>query len=188
MDEREWFEQLYREYADFLFRVGRRLLDPGESEDLLLDILQDVFLTAWDRRETLRAHPNPGGWLVEAVKFRVRGSRAKAQRRGLRHARSLDEADAPPAIADGAPSPEQRAILLDHLEKLEQLLGKENAALFIGWALEGRSANELAGRFGLSVSCVWMRLSRAKKKLAQHPEIFYILLVMMTGFPPLTHQ
>lgn len=186
MDEREWFEKLYRDNADFLFRIGRRLLSPGESEDVLLDILQEVFLTAWDRRESLMAHPNPGGWLVEAVKFRIRGSRAKTQRRSLRHARSLDEEDAAPPIADSGPSPEQSAILRDHLDKLEQVVGKENAGLFVGWALEGRSAGELAELYKLSVSCVWMRLSRTKKKLAEHPEIFYIFLVMMTGLSSLT--
>ncbi|MDO5378869.1 MAG: sigma-70 family RNA polymerase sigma factor [Clostridia bacterium] len=186
MNEREWFEQLYREYADFLFRIGRRLLDPGENEDLLFDILQEVFLTAWDRRQTLMAHPNPGGWLVEAVKFRIRGSRAKTQRRSLRHARSLDEEGAAPPIADSSPSPEQNAILRDHLEQLQKLVGEENAGLFVGWVLEGRSAGELAEAYGLSLSCVWMRLSRTKKKLAEHPEIFYIFLVMMTGLSSLT--
>ncbi len=186
MDEREWFEQLYRENADFLFRVGRRLLNPGESEDVLTDVLQDVFLTAWNRRETLMAHPNPGGWLVEAVKFRVRGAHAKAQRRGLRHAHSLDdEESAAPPIADSAPSPEQNAILRDHVDKLEQAVGKENAHLFLGWALEGRSAGELAETYNLSVSCVWMRLARTKKKLAQHPELFYIFIVMAIGCPSL---
>ena len=49
MDERAWFEQTYAEYADFLYRIGRRLL-AGRSEDALYDAIQDVFLTMWNKR------------------------------------------------------------------------------------------------------------------------------------------
>ena len=36
MDERVWFEQLYSQYADFLFRIGRRLLT-GRDDSVLYD-------------------------------------------------------------------------------------------------------------------------------------------------------
>lgn len=180
MDERQWFDRLYHAHIDLLFRLGRRLLP--ESEDALLDILQEVFLAAWGKRAQLMHHPNPGGWLVEALKFRVMSARTKSQRKTLREAYSLDEEDSAAPVAEKELSPEQSAILAGHMHKLRELLGEENADIFIAWALEGRSAAEIAAAHGLTTSCVWMRISRSRKKLAAHPELFYILLVMLTGF------
>ena len=67
MEERAWFEQVYRQNVDLLFRVGRRLLDSDENPDTLYDMVQEIFLLLWDRRETLKTHPNIGGWLMAAL-------------------------------------------------------------------------------------------------------------------------
>ena len=50
MEERAWFEQVYRQNVDLLFRVGRRLLDSDENPDTLYDMVQEIFLLLWDRR------------------------------------------------------------------------------------------------------------------------------------------
>lgn len=169
MDERAWFDVLYHENAELLFRLGRRLCGAG-GEDSLLDVIQDVFLTAWSKRAELMVHPNPGGWLVCALK--------------LRRAYSLDEEDAALPVCDRALTPEQSAVLAGHIEQLRALLDEENADIFIEWALMGKTAADIAKDHYLSVSCVWMRISRARRKLAQHPELFYIFLVILTGFDP----
>lgn len=185
MDEQQWFDQIYHQYADFLFRIGRRLQNPGESEDALFDIIQEVFLVAWDKRAELMTHPNIGGWLVSAIKFRVRGARSKVQRRSAHHAYSLDEPETVP-LADDSLSVEQDAVLSSHLDAIRELLGEENTELFLAYTLQGYSARELAEKTGLSESCVWMRIARIKKKLSAHPEIFYVFLILMTGIPTLT--
>ena len=140
------------------------------------------FLTAWNKRVQLMRHPNPGGWLVEALKFRVMSARTRSQRKSLREAYSLDEEDSPAPVAEKELSPEQSAILAGHMRKLRELLGQENAEIFLAWAVEGRSAAEIAAAHDLTTSCVWMRISRSRKKLAAHPELFYIFLAMLTGF------
>ena len=171
MDERAWFEQAYAEYADFLYRIGRRLL-AGRSEDVLYDAIQDVFLTMWNKRAELTAHPNPGGWLVTALKFRLRTD----SRRAARHsALSLDDEDNPLPVEDTrSPSPEESAVLASHVEQLRALLGEEQTQLFLDYALH---------RYGVSPECVWVRISRLRKKIAQHPEIFYLVTVLLSGFP-----
>ncbi|MFR5794527.1 MAG: RNA polymerase sigma factor [Christensenellales bacterium] len=92
-----------------LFRVGRRLLDSDENPDTLYDMVQEIFLLLWDRRETLKTHPNIGGWLMAALKFRILGERGRVTRRALRHAYSLDDDGAAP-VSDRALSPEERAV------------------------------------------------------------------------------
>ena len=182
MDVQVWFEQVYRQYADFLFRVGRRFQGPGEGEDALLDLIQEVFLVLWDRREELMSHPNIGGWLVEALKFRIRGARNKLTRRALRHAYSLDEEDAAP-IADDDITPEQYAATRAHFDAIRELLGEENAELFLAYVLDGRSAHELALARGVSDSCIFMRIARIKKRLARHPEVFFGILLSILSLP-----
>ena len=183
MSQEQWFESTYQQYADFLMRIGRRLLLDND-EDALYDAIQEVFLLLWDRRNELQSHPNIGGWLVEAIKFRIRGSRAKVTRRALRHAYSLDEEEALPLEDNSAISPEQNAVLQSRMEQLRELLGEENANLFIDYTLNGYSAKDLAQTYGVSESCVWMRMSRIKKKLLAHPEIFYTILLTLTGLGP----
>lgn len=176
MDERQWFEAVYRQHIDLLVRVGRRLQSSSSGDDALDDIIQEVFLALWDRRAELMHHPNVGGWLVEALKFRVSNARSKITRRSLHHAYSLDAEDAMP-IADGGETPEQRAALAKQLDALTDLLGEENARLFLAHVLEGRTAHELAAQYGVSDSCMGMRIYRLRRQLAKHPEIFFTLLL-----------
>lgn len=182
MDERQWFDTLYHQHVDFLYRIGRRLLGGSAGEDQLLDVVQDVFLTAWQKRRELMIHPNPGGWLTQSLKLRCLGTNTKAQRRALRAAYSLDEEDSAAPAAPASFSPEQQAILESHKQKIREFLGDDQAELFFAFVLEGRTASELSEATGLSQSCIFMRLARAKKKLAQHPEMFYILLIILSEF------
>lgn len=181
MDEKAWFEQAYAQYADFLFRVGHRFLS-GRSEDVLYDAIQDVFLTMWNKRAELTRHPNIGGWLVEALKYRMlMDSRTVARQSRLC---SLDDEENPIPVEDTASvSPEQSAVLRDHIDQLRALLGEEQAQLLLDYTLGGYRAKDLAEKYGVSPACVWVRISRLKKKIAQHPEIFYILVVLLSGFP-----
>ena len=179
MNEREWFEQIYEQHADMLFRLGRHLLG-GQDDSVLYDLMQDTFLDAWGKRGQLMAHPNIGGWLTLSLKNRTLGMQSKAKRRSLKNAWSLDDEESAP-IADSAMTPEQEALLHDRVAALHELLGEENAALFLAYAVDGYTARELGKRFGLSEDCVWMRISRMKRKLVAHPEIFYAMLLITIG-------
>lgn len=185
MDEREWFERVYRQNAGLLYRVGRRLLSPEQDEDALYDILQDVFLALWDGRRELMAHPNVGGWLMQALKFRVSNARSKQLRRNLRAAYSLDEDDAP-AVAAGGETPEELAALAQYMQALCDLLGEDNARLFLAHALQRRTVHELAAERGVSDSCVAMRLFRLRRQIRLHPEIFFSILMIALHFRSLT--
>lgn len=180
MNEKEWFEQIYREHADFLFRLGRHLVAGSADESVLYDLMQDAFMDAWNKRAALMAHPNIGGWLTLSLKNRAMAYRQKTNRCAVRTAYSLDEEDAAP-VAEDSMTPEQTAILRDRVAALEDLLGRENAMLFLAYALDGYTAKEIGRRWGLSEDCVWMRISRMKKKLVAHPEIFYAMLLLSIG-------
>lgn len=179
MTEQEWFERTYHDHADMLFRLGRHLLG-GQDDSTLYDLMQDTFLDAWSKREKLMLHPNIGGWLALSLKNRAMSARQKAQRRSMRNAYSLDDAQSAP-VADAAMTPEQEAMLGDRVAAMRELLGEENAALFLSYAVDGCTAREIGKRWGLSEDCVWMRISRMKRKLVAHPEIFYAMLLVAIG-------
>lgn len=179
MNEREWFEQIYHDHADMLFRLGRHLLG-GQDDSTLYDLMQDTFLDAWSKREKLMEHPNIGGWLALSLKNRAMAAQQKARRRGMRNAYSLDDEESAP-VADSAMTPEQETLLGDRVAALRDLLGEENAALFLAYAVDGCTAREIGRRWHLSEECVWMRISRMKRKLVAHPEIFYAMLMLVIG-------
>ena len=174
----KWLEKLYGQHYDLLYSLGRRLaLRYGLKEDSLYDQLQEVFLTLWRKRETLKNHPNPGGWLVNALKLQL-AAQARKQRQG---ASSL-----PPEAADAEPDretlgPAELFLQAETMRAVEKLLGRETAALFLAYVLEGASGKDMAQVLHVSEAAVRVRVSRAKKKLMKHPEIFLLLLSSMLG-------
>ena len=181
MDEREWFADVYRRYADMLFRLARRLLYGRANEAELCDLVQDVFLVLWQRRDQLKTHPNIGGWLTEAVKLRAGRRGAAITKQALRTAYSLDAHD-DFLLGEDGDTPESRAALAVHVDAIRALLGDEDAELFLAYALRGESAREIAARTGLSRSCVSMRIYRLRRRLRAHPEIFYTIVLFALQF------
>jgi RNA polymerase sigma factor (sigma-70 family) len=180
LEDRAWLEQVYREQIDTLIPMGRYFAK-GVADDLLFDAIQEIFLALWRKRAALMNHPNIGGWLVDALKLELRAECRKQRRRAARHSYSMDEREQP-TLADDTPMAEELVFQEEQYDLIRQLLGEENAALFIAFTVEGRTAKELAAQYGLSESCIWVRVGRMRKKLLQHPEIFGAFLFLMIGF------
>ena len=115
---------------------------------------------------------------MAALKFRILGERGRVTRRALRHAYSLDDDGAAP-VSDRALSPEERAVFSGHVQAIRRLLKPDMAELFIDYAVNGCTPQQLAQKNGLTVSCVWMRLNRCKRRLREHPEFFYLFLLIV---------
>ena len=91
MEELEWFESIHNRYADFCFNLGKHLLYGGSDEDVLYDVVQEVFLTLWTKRKELMNHPNIGGWLSLTVRYRMMSTMKERRRHDQQQAFSLDE-------------------------------------------------------------------------------------------------
>ncbi len=61
------FQMLYESYAAKMYRVCYREL---QDEELAGDIVHNVFLSIWERRDTL-VMENPASFLIHAVKIQV---------------------------------------------------------------------------------------------------------------------
>lgn len=182
-----WLEELYGQYYTMLYKAGMRLCKTPAQFSGLYDELQEVFVALWRKREQLLHHPNIGGWLVCALRLQLLARAQKGAKEFHSTAFSLDDENAPALRAESSMPAEPTEALLyqEKIEALESLLGADHAQLFLAYTLEGRSAKELATQYRLTEASVWMRISRMKKKIMEHPEIFSLLLFSLLGF---THQ
>ena len=75
------FEQLYTEYVHRLIRYARA---QGQSGDVAEELVQDTFHEAYAQLAHLTEHENPGGWLMQTLKNKIRNyDRARQRERRL---------------------------------------------------------------------------------------------------------
>lgn len=148
--ETQWLHALYLTHAEPLYRLARaRLGDPHEAQDLV----QAVFLAAGQKAATLQTHPNPLGWLLQALQYELSHTFSKRARRVGREV-PLDTL--PPGQA-AAPGPS-----LGLAEVLPTQLSPRDREILLLYYEEGLSYQEMADRLGIPLSTCGTRLARAK--------------------------
>lgn len=165
MTDEAWLADLFqRDYA-LLYRIGWVFCG---RESLIEDQIQEAFLRAWQKRAAVRRHPNPDGWLVECFRNCLRNA---CRREGRRMSLSLEAAE--PVIPDSVRlSPDDYARSREQIDLLHSLLGDRDAELFLRFCVYGETAAVLAPDYGLSEAALRMRVSRIKKKILAHRELF----------------
>ena len=154
VDERQ-FQEIYREHAGRVLTYGRRR---GVSASDAEDLVADVFLVAWRRREELPAEPL--GWLL-GVARRVLANRQRGE--GRRDA--LVERLKHRTISAGEP-PEGEESDPEVLGALALLDARDRELLeLLAW--DGLTRVQIAAVFGVSTGAVAVRIHRARRKLAK---------------------
>lgn len=70
-EQDDFIEGLHRKYFKKLTLYAVSAL---EDSDRAQDVVQDAFHEAVLQIDTLMTHENPGGWLMQTVKYKVRNS------------------------------------------------------------------------------------------------------------------
>lgn len=152
------FHDLYRNEFAFVWSAARHLGVPVGAVD---DVVQEVFLIAYRRMETLRFEVSARAWLfgvTRRVAFRFRRG---AARRARRHAAL---ADFPRPVGS---APQQR---YDDAQQLARVLAKLSPGVRAVWELTevlGMSAPEIASELGVPLNTVYSRLRLARHQLAE---------------------
>jgi RNA polymerase sigma-70 factor (ECF subfamily) len=67
-DDRQAFEEIYRRYKRPLYAQAYRML---ESDDEAKDVLQEVFLSLWNKRHEIVLKTGLSPYLMQSVKYRI---------------------------------------------------------------------------------------------------------------------
>jgi len=144
--------------------IRRRVADPGDAED----ILQDVFQELIEAGRMLRPIEQVGAWLFRVARNRItdllRRKRTRGVELSLEDSGDATEEPSGESILDWLPSaqagPEAaytRRLLLEELDDALDELPHEQRSVFIAHELEGRSFKDLAAETGVGVNTLLSR-------------------------------
>ncbi len=159
------FEEIYDEYADFVYRSIRRLGVPDSSAD---DALQEVFLVVHRRWGDYRGGAHVKTWLFRIAMHVAQDARRDlAAERAPASAMGLADADVPDGRARGpleqALHAERVRLLYDLLEQLDE--GRR--AVFILSELEQMPVKDIADALSTNVNTIYSRVRAARKSFAE---------------------
>jgi len=147
--DRDAFGRLYERFGPMVHGVLLTRVPYGEVDDLV----QDVFLSAFQRLSTLRAPGAFGGWLAAIAR-----NRAVDYHRRPRVEQLAD--DIP--TADARPQAEARAVLA-----VIQSLPAAYRETLVLRLVEGMTGQDIADRTGLTPASVRVNLHRGMKRLRE---------------------
>ena len=161
---RESAEQLFRQSSVAVTATMRRLTGwsiDGDAE--LEDMLQNVFLSAWEHRAQFRGHSSLRTWLTRIA---INECRRRQRRQALFHKwwTSLW----PPSQHDAAA--DQQLIASESSQQVRwalQQLPVGQREVVVLYYLEDMSAREVGEVLKLNTGTVEVRLNRARKRLGE---------------------
>ncbi len=172
-DNREAFTELYNRYWDKTFAVAwHRLDDEQEAEE----VVQEVFLSIWQRRASLKLTHTLATYLSVAVKYRVINHLDRAYRKQ----QHLDElaataADTGDTITQWLEEKELRQ-RLDHSIKQ---LPEKCRIVFLLSRDEHKTYAEIAAELGIAQKTVEAHMSKALSSLRQSLGVSLPVLILL---------
>jgi RNA polymerase sigma-70 factor (ECF subfamily) len=160
-DERA-FEVIVRRHGPLMRAYATRILGSNSDAD---DVVQDTFITAWERLHELQDPAATKAWLM-----RITSRKAIDRIRARRADQPLGEWD---VAAPDSESPHNRAEAASQRERLTRALGTLSESQRECWTLReigGHSYAEIAEELDLPPSTVRGLLARARQKLMQEME------------------
>jgi RNA polymerase sigma factor, sigma-70 family/RNA polymerase sigma-70 factor, Bacteroides expansion family 1 len=171
------FFALYEKYSHALFStVFRMVKDKQVSEE----IVQDVFLTVWQKRSTIDPNRNFKAWIFTIARnnviswYRKLAKEASIQENLYQHFEQLYVMDKEGDIQ------EQQAALL---ERALDTLSERRKEIFVLCKLEQKSYEEVAEKLNISVSTVSNAMVKSNQHIRQFVQDHYDeILVILVGF------
>ena len=157
-------EAFYKRFASKMFGVVLRY---ANDRDTAADVLQDGFVTCFQRLHQFRGDGSLEGW-VRRVMVTTAISHCRRQMR------NPEQADLETAAA--APSPDANALgvmAAEELLALVQELPVGFRTVFNLYAIEGYSHQEIADALGISVGTSKSQLNRARESLKKRLQTLY---------------
>lgn len=169
LGDREAQCALYERYrASALALAYRKLGNWDEAEELV----QDVFIHAFNRLEQLRVPEAFGGWLRQIVRRTAINQLTRRRVTLTMDGETLDSASSNRrSPLDAVLESEQSEQVRSGLERLGDIDRRTLEAFYMG----GQSLIEMAEHFAAPIGTIKRRLHVARKRLAQEMESFHTL-------------
>ena len=157
--DRDAFSSLYLAFYDRLWRLAVIL---GESPEIGQELVQEIFLSLWTRRESLELREDVAVYLLSAVRHRVYKSK--------RHSKVVSRFEEAVNQSGNQTFEQDHAVEDIELDAdrlrgaieaaLESLSSRERAALMLRWGVE-RTYDEIGTILGVSSMGAHKMVSRA---------------------------
>lgn len=185
-NERELFlSDLYDTYYDLMVLRLRNYLHPAaDLAGITEEYVQETFLTAWEKYETLKSHRDIEGWLFKTALYKTRNALRKQWRRQKTVSSSLDKYGTdnvanPIDVLKRYLDDESYAELLKHLR---EVLSTAEYELFENYYLKELSQKEISEILSVPLGTVKSRLFRLHQKLKTTVKRF-IGMLLLIKFP-----
>ena len=161
-EQDSFFNALYQSmFNKLLLYAQAGLADKSKA----MDVVQDTFHEAVLKIDSLMAHPNPHGWLMQTTKNKIKEYN-RTQTAYIKRCLSLDSEQLP---ALGQEDPEVKAIEnsggTSMLAQIRQSITPEELFLFERLVFDRASHLEVSKELGITVWTSQKRFERIKKKL-----------------------
>ncbi|MDA0788721.1 MAG: RNA polymerase sigma factor [Proteobacteria bacterium] len=144
------YEELYRRHVGRIFALCRRLT---KDHDTAEDLTQDAFVQAWRKLGDFRGDSAFGSWL-----YRIAANIALSHLRSQKHfTQSLED--------DDLPAHRETTGLQIGLEQAIANLPDGARTVFVLFAIEGHTHDEIAGLLGIAQGSSKAQLHRARTLL-----------------------
>jgi RNA polymerase sigma-70 factor (ECF subfamily) len=154
--DREAFERLYRRHVPRVHGLARRMAG-GDAAD---DLVQDVFVRAWQKLATFRGESAFGTWLYRlAVNVIVEDRRKRAN--------AWRQVDDEAAVANTAVAPADTLLAVDLSAALERLPDGARQ-VFVLHDVEGYKHREIGKLVGITTGTSKGQLHRARMALRRY--------------------
>ncbi|MFT3823889.1 MAG: RNA polymerase sigma-70 factor [Chitinophagaceae bacterium] len=174
-NDNEAFAEIYRRFWKKLFTVAaHKLQHLAEAEE----VVQDIFLDLWNRRDALHISHSLGTYLAAAVKYKVLNVLAKRSQQ-LKYAQH-----AALHVSEADVSTEQWLQFEELRERLEKLVAElpEKCQLVFRLSREkGLSQKEIAATLNISEKTVEAHLARATKHLKVNLGSYALIVLAASG-------
>jgi RNA polymerase sigma-70 factor (ECF subfamily) len=156
------FEQVYGDYAPFVWTNARRL---GVPVTLVDDVVQDVFVVVYRRLAEFDGRSSVKTWVCSILMNVVR-----ERRRRFRRKEANENGDDFGRVAARGNAPDEQAVAAEALRLVQRILSgmsEEKRDVIILAQLEGMSIPEIAEATGENLNTIYSRHRAARREFAE---------------------
>jgi RNA polymerase sigma factor (sigma-70 family) len=170
-------EAIARDQGRLRSFIRRRVLDPGDAED----ILQDVFYELVEAYRLMKPVEQVTAWLFRVARNRITDRFRRKQRDAARSAPAVfNEEGEELTLEELLPSPTAgpeaayaRSVLLEELDTALDELPEEQREVFVAHELMGLSFKDLSAQTGIGVNTLISRKYYAVQHLRERLQAIY---------------